>query len=75
MSEEQTTAGLLRTRPVTSQEEKKSAVAEDAQSYADDGVDMTLIRWMLSLSPEERLQALQNAVTSMMRLQDAKPLT
>lgn len=30
---------------------------EDA--YSEDGVDLTLIRWMLSLTPAERLQAAQ----------------
>ena len=29
---------------------------------ADDGVDVSLIRWMLSLTPTERLQALQSFV-------------
>jgi len=24
--------------------------------YSEDGVDLTLIRWMLSLTPQERLQ-------------------
>jgi hypothetical protein len=28
-------------------------------AYSDDGVDLTLIRWMLSLTPAERLQVLQ----------------
>jgi hypothetical protein len=28
-------------------------------TYSDDGVDLTLIRWMLSLTPAERLDALQ----------------
>ena len=27
--------------------------------YGEDGVDVTLIRWMLSLTPAERLQVLQ----------------
>jgi len=27
--------------------------------YSEDGVDLTLIRWMLSLTPAERLQFLQ----------------
>jgi hypothetical protein len=30
--------------------------------YGPDGVDVTLIRWMLSLEPEERLQVLQGFV-------------
>lgn len=32
--------------------------------YAEDGVDLTLIRWMLSLTPAERLQVLQDFVDS-----------
>ncbi|CAM2067736.1 hypothetical protein SCOR_20305 [Sulfidibacter corallicola] len=32
--------------------------------YNEDGVDLTLIRWMLSLSLEERLQVLQDHVNS-----------
>jgi hypothetical protein len=34
----------------------------------DDGVDVTLIRWMLSLSPEERLAVLQGFVDSIAAL-------
>jgi len=32
--------------------------------YSDDGVDLTLIRWMLSLTPAERLEALQQYIDS-----------
>jgi hypothetical protein len=35
---------------------------------SEDGVDLTLIRWMLSLTPTERLQVLQQNVRSIMRL-------
>jgi hypothetical protein len=35
------------------------APAETEPAYAEDGVDLTLIRWMLSLTPEERLRVLQ----------------
>jgi hypothetical protein len=35
---------------------------------ADDGVDATLIRWMLSLTPAERLLVLQQTVRSIRRL-------
>ncbi len=31
-------------------------------THSEDGVDLTLIRWMLSLTPAERLQALQSFV-------------
>lgn len=34
-------------------------------SYAPDGVDVTLIQWMLSLTPDERLDALQGFVDAL----------
>lgn len=37
---------------------------EDLPSYSPDGVDLTLIRWFLTLTPEERLDQLQGAVNS-----------
>jgi hypothetical protein len=40
------------------------------QTYSSDGVDLTLIRWMLSLTPAERLQVLQQSVKSLLRLRD-----
>jgi hypothetical protein len=36
--------------------------------YSDDGVDLTLIRWMLSLTPGERLAVLQDQVDSLLIL-------
>jgi len=41
-------------------------------THTEDGVDLTLIRWMLSLTPSERLQVLQQSVQSLLRLRDAK---
>jgi len=41
----------------------------------DDGVDVTLIRWMLTLSPEERLAVLQGFVDSVAELTRAAPAT
>jgi len=35
---------------------------------SDDGVDVTLIRWMLSLSPSERLDVLQGFADSVAEL-------
>lgn len=35
-----------------------------------DGVDVTLIRWMLSLSYEERLKVLQDQVNAITRLRN-----
>jgi hypothetical protein len=37
-------------------------------AYSEDGVDLTLIRWMLSLTPLQRLQVLQNTVRSILRV-------
>jgi hypothetical protein len=37
---------------------------EGLVDYAEDGEDLTLIRWMLSLTPEERLMAVQGCVNS-----------
>jgi hypothetical protein len=34
--------------------------------YSEDGVDLTLIRWMLSLTPAERLQFLQRQVNGIL---------
>jgi hypothetical protein len=41
---------------------------EDSEEYSDDGVDLTLIRWMLSLTPGERLAVLQDQVDSLLTL-------
>ena len=38
--------------------------------YSADGVDLTLIRWMLSLTPAERLQVLQRFVNSVEEIRD-----
>ncbi|HEV2175923.1 MAG TPA: hypothetical protein VGW33_01760 [Terriglobia bacterium] len=39
-----------------------------ALTHSPDGVDLSLIRWMLSLTPAERLQVLQQNVDSLLRL-------
>lgn len=36
----------------------------DPYLYNDEGVDLTLIRWMLSLTPAERLQTLEDSIRS-----------
>jgi hypothetical protein len=38
--------------------------------YGADGTDLTRIRWMLSLSPLERLEVLQASVGSLGRLRE-----
>lgn len=38
----------------------------------NDGADVSLIRWFLSLSPGERLRVLQNTVTAISRLRERR---
>jgi hypothetical protein len=42
--------------------------AESGPLYSESGVDLTLIRWMLSLTPAERLRILQQTIHSILRL-------
>lgn len=51
---------------------KKTSLSERNLIYSEDGVDLTLIRWMLSLAPKERLQALQQTIQSIIRLRGDK---
>ena len=46
----------------------QASAPKDEPTHSEDGVDLTLIRWMLSLTPAERLQVLQRNVRSIMRL-------
>lgn len=46
----------------------KDCSAPEPSAYSEDGVDVTLIRWMLSLSPAERLRVLQENVRAILRL-------
>lgn len=48
---------------------------EQLTEYSEDGVDLTLVRWMLSLRPAERLQfaqAFANRVLSIRELNVGK---
>ena len=59
--------------------EPKHPLSEEAfspdstQTYSKDGVDLSLIRWMLSMTPTQRLQVLQQNIRSIMRLRGGKP--
>lgn len=41
-------------------------------SVGEDGVDISLIRWMLSLTPDERLQVLSDFANDIMELRDGR---
>ena len=45
------------------------------KTYTNDGVDLSLIKWMLSMTPTQRLQTLQKNIRSVMRLRGEKPTT
>ena len=38
--------------------------------YSEDGVDLTLIRWMLSLTPLERLQFLETRINDILAIRE-----
>lgn len=47
---------------------KEELAAMQREAYDGDGVDVSLIRWMLSLTPRERLRALDDHSRSLARL-------
>jgi hypothetical protein len=50
-----------------------AAPPSSEHSFSEDGVDLTLVHWMLSLTPAERLQVLQRHVRSVLRLRHDNP--
>lgn len=50
--------------PETSQPVEPAPLPE----YSEDGVDLTLIRWTLSLSPAERLQLLEQRIKDILAI-------
>ena len=57
-------------RLLQSEYKEKAPEWQDERTYSEDGVDVTLIRWMLSLTPTERLQVLQESVQSLIRTKE-----
>ena len=43
---------------------------DEIKTHSEDGVDLTLIRWMLSLTPAERLDVLQRHVSSILSIRE-----
>jgi hypothetical protein len=48
------------------------SAAPDPPAHAPDGVDLTLIRWTLSMTPLERLELLQNWVDGLAELKNGR---
>ena len=46
--------------------------AQTQQEYDARGVDLTLIRWMLDMTPAERLAALQSFVDAVWKAREAR---
>ena len=63
------------TASTTGISENQQPVANEQPSYSEDGVDITLIRRMLSLTPYERLQVLQQNLRSLTELMDESSFT
>ena len=40
------------------------------RDHSEDGVDLTLIRWMLSLTPAQRLQFLEQQVNDILTIRE-----
>ncbi len=46
----------------------KLAVREPVPDYSEDGVDLSLIRWMLSLTPAERIDFLEDRIADILTI-------
>lgn len=51
-------------------DESKVDSGEMLTEYNEEGVDLTLVRWMLSLTPEERLQFLNRRINDVLKLRE-----
>jgi hypothetical protein len=57
--------------PSSAKEPSPAVPAADLPTHSADGVDLTLIRWMLSLTPAQRLQVLEDHVESLLSIRHA----
>jgi hypothetical protein len=53
-------------------EREKMAEPSSRRTFASDGVDLTLIRWMLERSPTERLRAAQSLIDAAWALRSGR---
>ena len=44
--------------------------AGQSETHSEDGVDLTLIRWMLSLTPAERLEFLERRIREILAVRE-----
>jgi hypothetical protein len=64
--------GFMKQNDPRPPDSEKAPLSKRAIISTGDGIDLTLIRWMLSLTPTERLKALQQNIQSIMRLRGDK---
>jgi len=49
---------------------ERAPVPDDSGEYSESGVDLGLIRWMLSLTPLERLQFLEERINDILEIRE-----
>ncbi len=49
---------------------ENNANAAPEPEYSEDGVDLTLVRWMLSLTPAERLEFLEERTNEILTIRE-----
>lgn len=59
--------------PQPSADHRADEGAANRSTHSEDGVDLTVIRWMLSLTPAERLEVLQQHIQAIAELRDVNP--
>lgn len=62
----------MRQESGNSREESSEPPDRRRATHSEDGVDLTLIRWMLAMAPRDRLATLQGTVRSILKLRDAR---
>ena len=59
------------TKRISSSLPKYTQGTEEYPRFSENGIDLTLIRWMLSLTPTERMQVLRQNLNAIERLHNA----
>jgi hypothetical protein len=66
--------GAREARPLRRHPERYSGLVTPSDQpqpeYSEDGVDLTLIRWMLTLTPAERLEFLEDQINSILEIRE-----
>ena len=63
------------TAPLSTSQSVVAATEAAKPDYDENGVDLTLVRYSLSLTPTQRLKAVENFMNAMASVRTAPPLT